>query len=64
MAFTAHLAVALNTAGSVGDLCFLWVATRPPEGTPFYDVDLRHSYVYEPVPGGSGSSPSASTTAS
>lgn len=38
----------VNTSGAAGDLYAAAVALRVPRGTLFYDVDMRHSYVFEP----------------
>ncbi|WP_440770770.1 DUF3267 domain-containing protein [Natronorubrum sp. DTA28] len=48
IAITAGFVLILNTAGAVGDLYALWRVGRMPRGTLMYDVDIRHSYVYEP----------------
>jgi hypothetical protein len=48
VALAAAFVLVLNTAGAIGDLYATWRLWRLPEGTLLYDVDIRHSYVYEP----------------
>ncbi|WP_255190742.1 DUF3267 domain-containing protein [Natronobeatus ordinarius] len=49
VAITAAFVLILNTAGSIGDLYAVWYLRRLPRGTITYDVDIRRSYVYEPL---------------
>ena len=49
VALTAAFVLILNTAGSIGDLYAVWYLRRLPRGTITYDVDISHSYVYEPL---------------
>lgn len=48
VALTAAFVLVLNTSGAIGDLYATWRLRRLPEGTLLYDVDIRHSYVYDP----------------
>ncbi|MWV64905.1 DUF3267 domain-containing protein [Halorubrum sp. JWXQ-INN 858] len=48
VAITAAFVLVLNTSGSVGDCYALARIRRMPGGTLLYDVDIDHSYVYEP----------------
>lgn len=52
VAAAAFGALLVNTGGAAGDLYATAVALRTPPRTLFYDVDLRHSYVFEPLGGG------------
>lgn len=47
VAITAVFVLILNTAGAIGDLYATWRFWRMPPKTLMYDVDVRHSYVYE-----------------
>lgn len=49
VAVTAYLVLVVNATGAVGDLYFLWRLRRLPAGMLFYEVDLRHWYVFEPL---------------
>jgi hypothetical protein len=49
VAMTAALVLVVNTAGAVGDLYLAWRLWRLPPNTLMHDVDIRHSYVYEPL---------------
>ncbi|MFP8955785.1 DUF3267 domain-containing protein [Natrialbaceae archaeon A-CW3] len=49
VAVTAALVLVLNTAGSIGDLYAVWRLWQFPPGTQLYDVEIHHSYVYEPL---------------
>ncbi|WP_255171539.1 DUF3267 domain-containing protein [Natrononativus amylolyticus] len=49
VAITAAFVLILNTSGAIGDLYATWRLARMPPGTLMYDVDIRHSYVYEPL---------------
>ncbi|MFP9059990.1 DUF3267 domain-containing protein [Natrialbaceae archaeon A-chndr2] len=54
VAITAGFVLVLNTAGAIGDLYALWRLRGLPEGTLLYDIDIRRSYVYEPMATGTG----------
>lgn len=49
LAFAAFVALVFNTAGAAGDLYAIASLLRRPEGTLYYDSDVRHSYVFEPA---------------
>ena len=49
VSITAAFILTLNTAGSVGDLYGAWRLRGLPRGTLVYDVDIRRSYIYEPL---------------
>jgi hypothetical protein len=49
VAIAAAFVLLLNTAGAIGDLYAVWRLGRMPTGTVMYDVDIHHSYVYEPL---------------
>ncbi|ELY86143.1 hypothetical protein C484_18732 [Natrialba taiwanensis DSM 12281] len=48
IATTAFFVLALNTAGSVGDVYAIWRFYRMPPKTLFYDINIGHMYVFEP----------------
>ncbi len=49
IAITAGFVLIVNTAGAVGDIYAVFRFRRMPSETLLYDVNIRHSYVYEPL---------------
>jgi len=49
VAVTAAFVLILNTAGSIGDFYLVWRLQKMPHKTLFYDLDIRHMYVYQPL---------------
>ncbi|ODR83339.1 hypothetical protein BG842_10045 [Haladaptatus sp. W1] len=49
VASVAYLVLLVNTSGAVGDVYMSWRLWRLPPETLFYDVDIEHSYAFEPA---------------
>jgi hypothetical protein len=50
VAFFVFQSLVINAVGASGDLYIVAYLLRRPPRTLLYDSDVRHSYVFEPIP--------------